>query len=1072
MKFKHLFISYGRRESLEFVGRLHQKLKLAGYQAWFDKVNIPDGDDYAQRINHGIESADNFVYVMAPRCLTSPYCLMELEYARLLGKRVIPINHMVIFQTPPQALSEGDKQGLRGFYQHYQCPEQNIHTSQDVLDRSLALIGKTDWLDASEQLTDEDCDRIAAWAQPYENHWHKHEVLVYLNTFEFPKFGKSIASLESVVERLTSVLERHKEYVHQHTEILADALTWQRNQKANHYLLVGKERITAEEWLLTKFKAGEQVPCQPTDLQCEFICEARKNAENSMTDGFICYEASEKDIRDKVVCSLSRYAITTWTHDCDIQKGTDYERNIEEWIENADNLIYFISPHSVVSEYCQIELTHALKYHKRIIPLLVAPTPEPDIPEVIRGLQYIDFTDNVVQTDYDHDIDDILNILNRDKAYYAQHKVLLSRALKWELENRKPAFLLRGYNLENAQTWLRLNDKRKQHPPTPLHKELIIASEAAKGQLGTEVFISYSSKNGDFARQLNIALQEAGKTTWFDQESIRSGVDFETALFKGIDSSDNVIFIISPEAVESEYCKREVNYAIKQHKRFITVLHREPKAGTMPKVLRRIQWIDFQNQPFEQSFPELIQAIELDREYAHQHTVLQQRASEWLEQGRHSDFLLNNSACASAENWLAVAAESLRQPAPTALQKDYIQQSRAAIIKAAQAVLKPRNDALRSQSWFLADLARQETAKGNATHGILLALEALPNQHSVPDRPYVWTAKEQLYDAVLKCHERWVLQGHHSPVLHADFSPDGSAVVTASEAGEVCLWESNNGKLLQVFYEHAKRVNHVAFSPDSQQVITASWDGTACLWEAHTGQLRYRLVGHFEGINRAVFSSDGLLVVTASKDNTACIWEVSSGKRLYTLKGHSDDVNHAAFSPDGLLVVTASKDNTACLWEADTGKLCQTLVGHSDHMQYAGFSPDGSLVVTASKDKTACLWETHSGQLLHTLNGHQAEVSHALFSPDGQIVATASQDNTARLWAVHSGQWLHTLDGHQDGVYRVAFSPDSSLVVTASDDHTARLWDVASGTVRHILAGHTDWVSQAAFSPDGQYVIT
>jgi hypothetical protein len=80
-EFKYLFISYGRRESLGFVGRLHQQLKLADYDGWFDKVNIPDGDDYAQRINHGIESADNFVYVMAPRCLTSPYCLIELEYA-------------------------------------------------------------------------------------------------------------------------------------------------------------------------------------------------------------------------------------------------------------------------------------------------------------------------------------------------------------------------------------------------------------------------------------------------------------------------------------------------------------------------------------------------------------------------------------------------------------------------------------------------------------------------------------------------------------------------------------------------------------------------------------------------------------------------------------------------------------------------------------------------------------------------------------------------------------------------------------------------------------------------------
>ena len=39
MHFKDLFISYGRRESLNFVARLHQKLKLAGYDAWFDKVN-------------------------------------------------------------------------------------------------------------------------------------------------------------------------------------------------------------------------------------------------------------------------------------------------------------------------------------------------------------------------------------------------------------------------------------------------------------------------------------------------------------------------------------------------------------------------------------------------------------------------------------------------------------------------------------------------------------------------------------------------------------------------------------------------------------------------------------------------------------------------------------------------------------------------------------------------------------------------------------------------------------------------------------------------------------------------
>jgi hypothetical protein len=150
--FKDLFISYGRRESLGFVSRLHQQIKCRGYDVWFDKVNIPDGEDYAARINHGIESAHNFAYVMAPRCLTSPYCLIELEYARLLGKRVIPINQTVIFQTASQTLSAGDQQVLHQFYQFHGLIDPQIQTTQDVINRSHWLVGKTDWLEISPTL--------------------------------------------------------------------------------------------------------------------------------------------------------------------------------------------------------------------------------------------------------------------------------------------------------------------------------------------------------------------------------------------------------------------------------------------------------------------------------------------------------------------------------------------------------------------------------------------------------------------------------------------------------------------------------------------------------------------------------------------------------------------------------------------------------------------------------------------------------------------------------------------------------------------------------------------------------
>jgi len=528
-------------------------------------------------------------------------------------------------------------------------------------------------------MTKKDISDLFNWQAEYENFWHKHDDLDYLKSFDFPQFGKSVDDFDSVVESIIRLIEKQKDYVHQHTNVLLQAMAWQKHQCSSNYLPVGKERQAIERWLLTEFTPPKQPPCIPTVLQCDFICDARKNAENRQTDVFICYDTTDKVIRNMVIHSMSRFIITTWTHDKDIQKGTTFEQAIEEGIEQASNFFFFISPYSVKSEYCLKELAHAQKFNKRIIPLLVIPTEETEIPEILKGLQYIDFTDNKEQADYDKDIDDILNILREEENYFEEHKILLVRALKWKLENQKLSFLLRGHNLDNAQTWLRLNQKRTEYPPTELHKEFIFASEAAKGQLSTDVFISYSRKDGDFARNLNTKLQEAGKMTWFDQESISTGVDFEKEIFKGIEGADNFLFVISPDAVESEYCEREVEYAKSLNKRFMTLLCRDVDVGKMPEALRIINWIDFKEKRFEESFGETIQTIELDREHSHQHTLLQRQAMEWNDNQRIEDFLLNKTAYDTAHLWLEEALEQEKKPIPTELQKSYILDSQRAI---------------------------------------------------------------------------------------------------------------------------------------------------------------------------------------------------------------------------------------------------------------------------------------------------------------------------------------------------------------------------------------------------------
>ncbi len=91
-----------------------------------------------------------------------------------------------------------------------------------------------------------------------------------------------------------------------------------------------------------------------------------------------------------------------------------------------------------------------------------------------------------------------------------------------------------------------------------------------------DAFISYGrpdSKN--FATKLNEKLTKRGFNVWFDQEDIPLAVDFQEQINDGIEKADNFIFIIAPHSVNSEYCLKEIELAIKHNKRIIPLLHVE-----------------------------------------------------------------------------------------------------------------------------------------------------------------------------------------------------------------------------------------------------------------------------------------------------------------------------------------------------------------------------------------------------------------------------------------------------------------------------------------------------------------
>ncbi|MEB3337376.1 MAG: toll/interleukin-1 receptor domain-containing protein, partial [Leptolyngbyaceae bacterium] len=626
--FQDVFISYGRADSKTFAAKLNQRLVELGLTVWFDFEDIPLGVDYQKQIDDGIERADNFLFLISPHSVNSPYCGLEIELALKRNKRIIPLLH--VEQISRETWQQRNPIGTDEQWEAYQAAGK--HSSVPNLHPA---ISKINWVYVREGIDD----------------------------------------FEASFNGLLTIMERHKAYVHQHTLLLAQALEWERQQKRSPYLLIGEERLKAEEWLQERFK-DSQPPCLPTDLHCEFITESRKNADNLMTDVFLAYAEENMASVEKIRNRLRREGLTVWANTTDIQAGAEFQTVIDRGIEEASNVVYLLSPASVVSPWCQHELDYALSLNKRIIPVLVEPVAPEQMPLKVQGLQYIDLT-HQQDSDYEQAESQLLRILQQDAVYHADHKVLLAKALKWDRQKRNPTILLRGYNLRHAEAWLKIAHQNRAYAPLPLQETFITESLNQPPGLALDAFISYSRADSGFARKLNDALQAQGKRTWFDQENIAAGTaDFQREIHRGIETSDVFLFILSPRSVTSPYCADEVEYAAKLNKRVVTLLYQPIDPSTLHPELAKVQWLDFNqnDSDFSANFTQLLRILDTDVEHLHAHTRLLLRAIEWEEKGSKESLLLRGDDLEQAEQWLTQSGGKV--PVPTSLQQMYVGQSR------------------------------------------------------------------------------------------------------------------------------------------------------------------------------------------------------------------------------------------------------------------------------------------------------------------------------------------------------------------------------------------------------------
>ena len=607
-----------------------------------------------------------------------------------------------------------------------------------------------------------------------------------------------------------------------------------------------------------------------------------------------------------------------------------------------------------------------------------------------------------------------------------------------------------------------------------------------------DIFISYSRRDQEFVERLRKSLAERDKDVWVDREDIGPAVEWRREIELGIEGSDIFAFVISPDALRSEACGRELAHAAAKKKRIVPLLRHEPDGVPVPEALGSRNYVFLlTDEEYQPGFAALLAAIDDLPEWAREHTRLLERAEEWEHGGRESGSLLRGADLREAEAWLAEQAAH-KEPQPTPLQAEYILASRTAatrrqwigaaaavagvaIVAVAIVAVLQRRDAQRDreQQARIAQ-SRQLAAAADLQLQIDPELSILLAERGASESPTV-EAERSLRRALWVSHVELTLRGHRAWIGHAAFSPDGTRVVTASRDGRGGLWDARTGENI-AWLAHDGRVSWAAFSDRGDLVATASRDRTARIWDGETGEPQAQLVGHRGAVTRVEFSPDGRHVVTASADATARVWSASTGRQLVVLRGHKKWVTDALYTDDGRTIVTGSDDGTVRVWDAASGRTKSVMAAPSGVVSALALDPSGAQILIGGganvDDGTASLRDPRTGKEIRALPVPGGMPFAAAYSDDGRRLAIGAFDGTVSIWDPDTGRRLATLTGHTGPVTDISFDASGSRVVTASGDTTAKLWDLDANRLATDFLGHRGWVSTAAFSPDERTVLT
>lgn len=640
-----------------------------------------------------------------------------------------------------------------------------------------------------------------------------------------------------------------------------------------------------------------------------------------------------------------------------------------------------------------------------------------------------------------------------------------------------------------------------------------------------DAFIAYAPADKGFARLLDEVLSKRGVSTWARWSDSPPDSDEWVQIQAAIEASDNILYIITPEAAESRLVREQIEYAARHNKRFVPIIRRDPRSGFLNKAVRRYPLVYARDsEHFDSTLHQILKHINRDQTYIHTHTDLLIRSREWVLSGRKRRYLLRGKDLRAAEKWYVHSTTT--EPKPAERQIEYIYASRRAreisqrqtlwVVMVAfvatfifagvtfsRLLIAPpavRSGAAETKNAVATDLMESATADGyrtatgealavlgqTATEDTQTTLIAggigLATEHGELHNNLTVAAATQSYTDAMQATAidrtateagaaRVELQQTAASNDHALASATAAiGTLTAGDGVHATVAAQSRAEALQA-QQTTVALAEVVTVLQQQRIINQA-DVAAGEQRAEAAQATAIAAVSTSSALHALVDSQTALLDTMTR--TAAQATEAAQAAAATLTAHETEIAAARATAQSVEVALAAVESRASdLQSLVLADRARDALRNGEVDLALALAVEANRAISPPVEAQSVL-----GALAYRLLARQAFTGHHNFvysvaiSADGRRAASGSLDNTIRVWDTATARELQRIQGHETLVLSLAFSPDGSLLASGSQDGSVRLWDVTTGAEVRDFTGHSGWVTGVDFSPDGKALVS